>query len=76
MDGEHIFFIADNGLGIEPVYHERVFGLFNKLEANTEGTGIGLALVRRIIEYHGGHIWVESDGKEKGTTFCFTLPRP
>ena len=76
MDGEHIFFVADNGLGIEPVYHERVFGLFNKLDANTEGTGIGLALVRRIIEYHGGRVWVESDGKDKGTSFCFTLPRP
>jgi PAS domain S-box-containing protein len=76
MQGERVFIIADNGIGIEPVYHERVFGLFNKLDANTEGTGIGLAIVRRIIEYHGGRIWVESDGKGKGTSFCFTLPRP
>lgn len=76
MQGERIFFVADNGIGIEPVFHERVFGLFNKLSANTEGTGIGLALARRIIEYHGGRIWVESEGKDKGTSFCFTLPRP
>jgi signal transduction histidine kinase len=75
MDGDYIFFVADNGIGIEPIYHERVFGLFNKLDAQTEGTGIGLALARRIIEYHGGRIWVESDGKDKGASFCFTLPR-
>lgn len=73
MDGERIFYVKDNGIGIEPVYHERVFGLFNKLDANTEGTGIGLALVRRIIELHGGRIWVESEGKGKGASFCFTL---
>ena len=72
--GERVFFVADNGIGIEPVYHKRVFGLFNKLDANTEGTGIGLALVQRIIEFHGGRIWVESDGVGKGTSFCFTLP--
>ena len=76
MDGERVFVVSDNGVGIEPVYHERVFGLFNKLNADTEGTGIGLALVRRIIEYHGGRVWVESEGKGKGTSFCFTLPRP
>lgn len=75
MDGERIFFVADNGIGIETEYHERVFGLFNKLDAKSEGTGIGLALVKRIIEYHGGRIWVESQGRNKGSTFCFTLPR-
>ena len=68
-----IFFIRDNGKGIDPRYHETVFGLFNKLDASTEGTGIGLALVRRIIEVHGGRIWVESEGINRGTTFCFTL---
>jgi len=71
---ERVFFVADNGIGIEAVYHERVFGLFNKLDTNTEGTGVGLALAQRIIEFHGGRIWVESDGKGKGTSFCFTLP--
>jgi signal transduction histidine kinase len=69
---ETIFYVRDNGMGIPPAYHERVFGLFNKLDASTEGTGIGLALVKRIIEVHGGRIWIESDGSH-GTTFCFTL---
>jgi signal transduction histidine kinase len=66
--------LRDNGIGIEPQYHERVFGLFNKLDAETEGTGVGLALVKRIVQVHGGRIWVESEGPGKGATFCFTLP--
>jgi PAS domain S-box-containing protein len=69
-----VFFVRDNGLGIEPRYHEQVFGLFNQLDAQTEGTGIGLALVQRIIELHGGKIWVESAGLGQGSTFCFILP--
>jgi signal transduction histidine kinase len=67
--------VQDNGQGIDPNYHERVFGLFNKLDAQSEGTGVGLALVKRIIEVHGGHIWVESDGVGQGATFLFSLPR-
>ncbi len=70
---ENIFYVHDNGIGIPPAYHERVFGLFNKLDIDSEGTGIGLTLVKRIIEVHGGRIWIESDGSS-GTTFCFTLP--
>ncbi len=70
---ENIFYVRDNGIGIPTAYHERVFGLFNKLDASAEGTGIGLTLVKRIIEVHGGRIWIESDGSS-GTTFCFTLP--
>lgn len=69
-----IFYVRDNGVGIEPAYHERVFGLFNKLDPNSEGTGVGLALVKRIIEFHGGKVWVESEGVNQGSTFCFTLP--
>ena len=71
--GSPIFFVRDNGIGIEPQQHERVFGLFNKLDANSDGTGIGLALVKRIIEVHGGQIWVESNGQDEGSTFYFTL---
>ena len=72
--GKPIFFVKDNGMGIAPEYHERIFGLFNKLDPASEGTGIGLALVKRIIEFHGGRIWVESE-VGKGSTFFFTLPR-
>ena len=71
---ETIFFVRDNGIGIDPRYHQKVFGLFERLSADTEGTGIGLALVKRIIEVHGGRIWVESEAGQ-GTAFCFTLPQ-
>ncbi len=68
------FFIRDNGIGIDPKYHDTIFGLFNKLDNKSEGTGFGLALVKRIIEVHGGTIWVESEGRDKGCTFKFKLP--
>lgn len=68
-----VFYVHDNGIGIQPEQTERVFGLFNKLDPNTEGTGIGLALIKRILEVGGGKIWVESNGLGKGTTFYFTL---
>ena len=71
--GQTVFFVGDNGIGIDPQFHERIFGLFNKLDTKAEGTGIGLTLVKRIIEVHGGHIWVESE-LGKGATFYFTLP--
>ena len=73
--GEDVYCVHDNGIGIEPRYHENVFGLFNKLDKASEGTGVGLAIVRRIIEVHGGRVWVESKGKEKGSTFCFTIAK-
>jgi signal transduction histidine kinase len=72
-NGETVYYVQDNGMGIEPTYQESVFGLFDKLDRASEGTGIGLALVKRIIEFHGGRIWVESDGKGQGSVFCFTL---
>jgi len=72
-DGKPVFYVRDNGIGIAPEHHERIFGLFNKLESGGEGTGIGLALVKRIIEIHGGRIWVQSEAG-KGATFLFTLP--
>jgi signal transduction histidine kinase len=68
-----ILFVSDNGIGIAPEFHERIFGLFNKLNPQAEGTGIGLTLVKRIIEVHGGRIWVESTPAH-GATFHFTLP--
>ena len=68
-----IFYIRDNGIGIAPEHHDRIFGLFNKLDPTAEGTGVGLAIVKRIIDLHGGRIWVESE-LGKGTTFYFTLP--
>jgi signal transduction histidine kinase len=71
---ETICYVRDNGVGIEPRYHEKVFGLFERLDASGDGTGIGLTLVKRIIEVHGGRIWVESAGQGHGSTFCFTLP--
>jgi len=72
-NGNLIFYVKDNGIGIELKFHDRVFGLFNKLDPKSEGTGVGLALVKRIIEVHGGRIWVESESG-KGSTFLFTLP--
>jgi signal transduction histidine kinase len=74
QDGKPILYIKDNGIGIAPEFHEKVFGLFNKLDTNSEGTGVGLALVKRIIEVHGGKIWVESIGTGHGATFFFTIP--
>jgi len=73
-EGRRIIFVKDNGMGIEPIYQSKIFGLFEKLNPTIEGTGIGLALVKRIIETHGGKIWVESDGLGKGSTFYFTIP--
>jgi signal transduction histidine kinase len=73
---ETVLVVKDNGIGIDPLFHEKVFGLFDKLDTKTEGTGIGLALVKRIVEVHGGRIWVESEGLGHGSTFCFTLPCP
>ncbi len=70
-----ILFVRDNGSGIDPRYHHKIFGLFEKLDNSMEGTGIGLALVKRIVEVHGGKIWFSSEGPEKGTTFYFTIER-
>ncbi len=73
--GEAAFYVRDNGAGIDPRHHRRIFDLFRQLDPGAEGTGIGLVLVKKILEVHGGKIWVESEGEGKGSTFYFTIPR-
>ena len=72
-NGETVFFVKDNGIGLDPSQHEKVFELFYKVDKSSEGTGAGLAIVKRIIEVHNGRIWLESE-KGKGCTVYFTLP--
>jgi len=73
-NGENIFFVKDNGIGIEQAYKDKIFELFERLDQSTDGTGVGLAVVKRIIEFHNCKIWIDSQGPGKGTTFYFTLP--
>jgi PAS domain S-box-containing protein len=68
-----VFFVKDNGIGIDPNHQPGIFNLFSKLDSRTEGTGLGLTLVERIIRMHGGKIWVESEGEGKGSCFYFSL---
>lgn len=68
-----VLMVRDNGIGLDPRHHEKVFELFEKLASEGDGTGLGLALVKRIVEAHGGRAWVESPGLGGGATFCFTL---
>ncbi len=67
-------FVKDNGDGISPEYHQRIFGLFERLETHKEGTGVGLTIVARAAELHGGKVWVEST-LGQGATFWISIPK-
>lgn len=75
VGNEQVLFVRDNGRGFENKYSDRIFGLFNKLDAGTAGTGAGLAMVKKIVEHHGGWIRAESAGPGKGTEISFTIPQ-
>lgn len=70
---EEVLFVEDNGLGVNAPYHEKIFDLFERLSNDGSGTGIGLAIVKKIVEVHGGRIWVESAGLGKGSCFNFVI---
>jgi len=72
---ETVCYVRDNGVGIDPQHKDIIFGLFRQLDPSRGGTGIGLSVAKRVVETHGGRIWLESDGPGKGSTLCFTLVR-
>lgn len=71
---EAIFFVRDNGMGLDAAHHEKIFELFEKLDKTSDGSGLGLALVKKVVEMYQGRIWAESPGLGMGSCFRFTLP--
>src|SRR5690606_3729569 len=68
------FYVKDNGLGIPKAYHTKIFQVFQKLKSNNDSTGLGLSIVKKVVDYYGGSIRLEST-EGKGSTFFFTLPK-
>ena len=71
---EFLFYVTDNGRGIPKEYHEKIFGLFYRLDNDMNGTGVGLSVVRKVMQFHGGRVWVESE-PGKGATFWLAFPK-
>jgi PAS domain S-box-containing protein len=74
-DDETVFFVRDNGIGIDSHYLDKVFGVFEKLDPKSPGAGLGLSMIKRIVELYDGRVWVESEGVGRGACFSFTLPK-
>jgi two-component system sensor kinase FixL len=74
MDGQVLCHVRDNGIGTDPQFHDRVFHLFHRLDPDSKSNGIARAIVKGIVEFHGGWAWVESEGPGHGSAFRFTLP--
>jgi len=73
-DGRVVVVVQDEGIGIDPRHRERVLDVFERLDPRGEGSGVGLAVVKRIVESHGGRVWLESEGLRRGTAVCLELP--
>lgn len=71
---QNVFFCEDNGIGIEPRFRETVFNQFSKIDPSSEGSGIGLAIARRVVTAHQGRMWIETPASGQGSIFCFSLP--